>query len=142
MTKFYCDYCDTFLTHDSPSVRKTHNTGRKHKDMVRNYYQKWMDQRAQQLVDATAAAFAQRGRVMSGPPGGMMPPMMGRGMMMGGMGPPMGAHPMGRGMPPFGGPPMGAMPPHYMMGRLPMGHPMGPPGGFRPPMPGAIPAPK
>lgn len=39
MTKFYCDYCDTFLTHDSPSVRKTHNTGRKHKEMVRMFYQ-------------------------------------------------------------------------------------------------------
>ena len=31
MPKYYCDYCDTYLTHDSPSVRKTHNGGRKHK---------------------------------------------------------------------------------------------------------------
>lgn len=31
MPKYYCDYCDVFLTHDSPSVRKTHNGGRKHK---------------------------------------------------------------------------------------------------------------
>uniref|UniRef100_A0A0K0EER8 Matrin-type domain-containing protein n=1 Tax=Strongyloides stercoralis TaxID=6248 RepID=A0A0K0EER8_STRER len=25
MPKYYCDYCDAYLTHDSPSVRKTHN---------------------------------------------------------------------------------------------------------------------
>lgn len=39
MPKYYCDYCDTFLTHDSPSVRKTHNGGRKHKENVRMFYQ-------------------------------------------------------------------------------------------------------
>ncbi|VEL33251.1 unnamed protein product [Protopolystoma xenopodis] len=26
MPKYYCDYCEAFLTHDSPSVRKTHCT--------------------------------------------------------------------------------------------------------------------
>ncbi|CAI4222098.1 unnamed protein product [Auanema sp. JU1783] len=65
MPKYYCDYCDTFLTHDSPSVRKTHNGGRKHKENVRMYYQKWMEEQAQKLVDETARAFAQsaaRGR--------------------------------------------------------------------------------
>ncbi|GMT33804.1 hypothetical protein PFISCL1PPCAC_25101, partial [Pristionchus fissidentatus] len=133
MPKYYCDYCDTFLTHDSPSVRKTHNGGRKHKDNIRAYYQKWMEEQAQKLVDATAKAFAAgKGRGMGGPPG--MPPMMGG---MGGMRPPMGMPPMGRGMPPFGGPPMGGMPPPFMMGRPPMG----PPGGFRPPMPGGPPMP-
>jgi len=44
MPKYYCDYCDTYLTHDSPSVRKTHCTGRKHKDNVKFYYQKWMEE--------------------------------------------------------------------------------------------------
>ncbi|CAB3409269.1 unnamed protein product [Caenorhabditis bovis] len=58
MPKYYCDYCDTFLTHDSPSVRKTHNGGRKHKDNVRQYYQTWMEDQAQKLVDQTARAFA------------------------------------------------------------------------------------
>lgn len=38
MPKYYCDYCDVFLTHDSPSVRKTHNDGGKHKAAVRAYY--------------------------------------------------------------------------------------------------------
>lgn len=31
MPRYYCDYCDTYLTHDSPAVRKQHNTGYKHK---------------------------------------------------------------------------------------------------------------
>jgi U1 small nuclear ribonucleoprotein C len=57
MPKYYCDYCDTYLTHDSPSVRKTHCTGRKHKDNVKFYYQKWMEEQAQHLIDATTAAF-------------------------------------------------------------------------------------
>jgi U1 small nuclear ribonucleoprotein C len=60
MPKYYCDYCDTFLTHDSPSVRKTHNGGRKHKENVRMYYQEWMGAQAQKLVDATARAFTQQ----------------------------------------------------------------------------------
>ncbi len=43
MPKYYCDYCDTFLTHDSPSVRKTHNGGRKHKVCSSCYTQEWND---------------------------------------------------------------------------------------------------
>ncbi|XP_076907676.1 uncharacterized protein LOC143564212 [Bidens hawaiensis] len=31
MPRYYCDYCDTYLTHDSPSVKKQHNAGYKHK---------------------------------------------------------------------------------------------------------------
>ncbi|OUS41999.1 U1 zinc finger-domain-containing protein, partial [Ostreococcus tauri] len=38
MPRFYCDYCDAFLTHDSSTVRKQHNSGFKHKANVRNYY--------------------------------------------------------------------------------------------------------
>lgn len=44
MPKYFCDYCDTYLTHDSPSVRKTHCAGRKHKDNVKFYYEKWYEQ--------------------------------------------------------------------------------------------------
>ncbi|CAJ0566677.1 unnamed protein product, partial [Mesorhabditis spiculigera] len=81
MPKYYCDYCDTFLTHDSPSVRKTHNQGRKHKENVREFYQKWMEQEAQKLVDATAKAFAaQRPAAMGQPvmrPNPYMPSPMG-----------------------------------------------------------------
>ena len=57
MPKYFCDYCDTYLTHDSPSVRKTHCSGRKHKENVKFYYQKWMEEQAQNLIDATTAAF-------------------------------------------------------------------------------------
>jgi U1 small nuclear ribonucleoprotein C len=44
MPKYYCDYCDTHLTHDSPSVRKTHCNGRRHKENVKLYYQSWMEE--------------------------------------------------------------------------------------------------
>ncbi|CAF3337582.1 unnamed protein product [Rotaria socialis] len=57
MPKYYCDYCDTYLTHDSPSVRKTHCQGRKHKENVRDYYQKWMEEQAQKLIDQTTAVY-------------------------------------------------------------------------------------
>ncbi|CAH0549550.1 unnamed protein product [Brassicogethes aeneus] len=144
MPKYYCDYCDTYLTHDSPSVRKTHCTGRKHKDNVKFFYQKWMEEQAQHLIDATTAAFkagriannpfAQPGKGVAIPPPaqlaamgqrpggpGMMPPNMGPGPM-----PPMMMGPHGP-MPPM----MGMRPP--MMGMMPMGH-MGPMGPVRPPM--------
>ena len=38
MPRFYCDYCDVYLTHDSRSVRKSHNLGWKHRMQVQNYY--------------------------------------------------------------------------------------------------------
>lgn len=44
MPKYFCDYCDTYLTHDSPSVRKTHCAGRKHRENVKFYYEKWYEQ--------------------------------------------------------------------------------------------------
>ncbi len=80
MPKYYCDYCDTYLTHDSPSVRKTHCAGRKHKENVKFYYQKWMEEQAQSLIDATTAAFkagklAPHGGVAIPPPMGMRPGM-------------------------------------------------------------------
>ncbi|XP_031553468.1 U1 small nuclear ribonucleoprotein C-like [Actinia tenebrosa] len=116
MPKYYCDYCDTYLTHDSPSVRKTHNNGRKHKENVKFYYQKWMEEQAQTLIDQTTAAYQATSHKMPNmpppgmPPPGMMPPPPG--MMM----------PPPAGMPPPSGlpfPPPGGMPP--------------PPGGMRPP---------
>ncbi|KAH6941141.1 hypothetical protein HPB50_014304 [Hyalomma asiaticum] len=100
--RYYCDYCDTYLTHDSPSVRKTHCNGRKHKENVKFYYQKWMEEQAQNLIDATTAAF-KAGKIQSSqfqakpltgamipPPAAlqrMRPPMGPMGPMMGPMGP-------------------------------------------------------
>ncbi|CAK9175886.1 unnamed protein product [Ilex paraguariensis] len=51
MPRYYCDYCETYLTHDSPSVRKQHNTGYKHKANVRTYYQQYEAQLNQSLID-------------------------------------------------------------------------------------------
>uniref|UniRef100_A0A8D1DIX6 U1 small nuclear ribonucleoprotein C n=1 Tax=Sus scrofa TaxID=9823 RepID=A0A8D1DIX6_PIG len=115
LSRFYCDYCDTYLTHDSPSVRKTHCSGRKHKENVKDYYQKWMEEQAQSLIDKTTAAF-QQGKIpptpFSAPPpaGAMIPPPPSLpgpprpGMMPA---PHMGGPPM---MPMMGPPPPGMMP--------------------------------
>merc|ERR1711990_584580 len=103
MPKYYCDYCDTFLTHDSPSVRKTHNAGRKHRDNVRTYYQEWLEKQTQNILDkssrpvpgihpgliqgaggfgnAIAPTQGLAGRPMMGMRPGMMP-MMGNMMQM------------------------------------------------------------
>ncbi|QDZ22215.1 U1 small nuclear ribonucleoprotein C [Chloropicon primus] len=44
MPRYYCDYCDAYLTHDSASVRKQHNSGFKHKANVRAYYEVFENQ--------------------------------------------------------------------------------------------------
>eukprot|EP01139_Manchomonas_bermudensis_P015603 Amastigsp_a510612_102.p1 type:complete len:162 gc:universal Amastigsp_a510612_102:696-211(-) len=36
--RYYCDYCDIFLTQGSASVRRAHNVGRKHKEEVTNFF--------------------------------------------------------------------------------------------------------
>merc|ERR1712243_78603 len=119
MPKYFCDYCDTHLTHNSPSVRKTHCGGRKHKDNVRMYYQMWVEEQAQHVIDAATKAY-KMGKMGPGPfPGG--PPMRGAAI------PPPGI--MGP-RPPMGMGPPGMMgPPGFRMGNPSM---MGPPMGFRP----------
>jgi len=157
MPKYFCDYCDTYLTHDSPSVRKTHCSGRKHKENVKIYYQKWMEEQAQSLIDATTAAF-KAGKIANNPfaagkggregQGATIPPPanMGgpqvrpqqalgpRGPLMGPMyGPGMPGPMMGPGAPMMGpgGPMMG---PGMRPPMGPMGGPMLMMGGPRPPM--------
>merc|ERR1711916_250562 len=44
MGRFYCEYCDIFLTHDSTGGRKQHMHGRKHYDNVRQYYSQYLPQ--------------------------------------------------------------------------------------------------
>ncbi|XP_055376915.1 U1 small nuclear ribonucleoprotein C [Condylostylus longicornis] len=134
MPKYYCDYCDTYLTHDSPSVRKTHCTGRKHRDNVKFYYQKWMEEQAQHLIDATTAAF-KAGKITQNPFGVMPPP---KGVAI----PPpsnLGAPPPRPGMVPPQVPPMmmgphGPIPPPMLMRPPPMMGPMGPMLGPPPPL--------
>mmetsp|Transcript_25880 Transcript_25880/g.72483 ORF Transcript_25880/g.72483 Transcript_25880/m.72483 type:complete len:156 (-) Transcript_25880:155-622(-) len=136
MPRYYCDYCDTYLTHDSPSVRKQHNAGYKHKANVRNYFAQFED--IPQIMGApdlkppevaareafqaqVAAGFQQRIAAMR-PPMGMPPPGM---PPPGGMAPPPGGFPPrpGMSMPPMGGPPMGGPPPGWRP----------PPAGYGPP---------
>lgn len=108
-----------------PSVRKTHCIGRKHKENVRDYYQKWMEEQAQKLIDQTTAAF-KSGKIGAAAnpygmprPGFPMPPM-----------PP----PFGMGMPPM----MPGMPPGMPPPRMLIPPPPIPPPGMMPP-PGMIP---
>jgi U1 small nuclear ribonucleoprotein C len=125
MPKYYCDYCDTYLTHDSPSVRKTHCMGRKHKENVREYYQKWMEEQTQKLIEQTTAAIKSGKTAV---PGMMFPPRF----------PPVpGMPPVSLGMPPI--PPPGSAlaaglpPPPPMPMQMQMPPMMMTPGGMRPP---------
>jgi U1 small nuclear ribonucleoprotein C len=40
MPKYYCDYCKSYLTHDTMSVRKSHLVGKNHIRYYCNYYEK------------------------------------------------------------------------------------------------------
>mmetsp|Transcript_31368 Transcript_31368/g.55149 ORF Transcript_31368/g.55149 Transcript_31368/m.55149 type:complete len:156 (+) Transcript_31368:88-555(+) len=102
MGRFYCDYCDIYLTHDSQAGRKQHMHGRRHQENVRQYYTQFLS--ANSMITPMG---------MPGMPSipGMPPPMLFPRPPFGmpGMPPPMM-------MPPFGRPPMmGA--PNLMAGR-------------------------
>eukprot|EP00736_Rhodelphis_marinus_P011015 Rmarinus@m.5507 len=140
MPKFYCDYCDVFLTHDSASVRKQHHSGVKHKQNVRAYYAQFEEEITQSVIDqviktyeeqklqAPACLFMQAPAASAYTPPGV-PNSMGRGAVLPTPGrgavlptPPMYARP---GMPPHHGPPPGARPPYGAPPGL-HGHPRGP----------------
>ncbi|KAF8238851.1 zf-U1-domain-containing protein [Tricholoma matsutake] len=96
MPKHYCDYCDVFLTHDSTSVRKAHNSGRNHLSNVRDYYASLGHDKAQSIIDQITSAYETGG---GPPPGGF-----GFGPQhLGGPQPGFGGPPMGFGGPPPGG---------------------------------------
>eukprot|EP00850_Spirogloea_muscicola_P023761 SM000386S14578 [mRNA] locus=s386:11944:13846:- [translate_table: standard] len=129
MPRYYCDYCDTYLTHDSPSVRKQHNAGYKHKANVRQYYQQFEEQQTQSLIDQKVKEHLSAGGV-----GGPFSPVGG-----GGGGFPHHHHL--HSLPPPPGGPMGGGYHHHrpMPMPLPMPMPMpvpggGSPGGIRPPV--------
>ncbi|CRK26777.1 hypothetical protein BN1708_000587 [Verticillium longisporum] len=128
MPKFFCDYCDVYLTHDSMSVRKAHNSGRNHLRNVVDYYQQIGHEKAQSVIDSITSSYAAEGQAHANPmlpqnqPGqGFPPPPF---PFPGAPGPP------GRGMPPLPFPPPGAN-----------GAPMPPPGGLPFPPPGGLPFP-
>ncbi|RLN91174.1 hypothetical protein BBJ28_00012038 [Nothophytophthora sp. Chile5] len=116
MPRYYCDYCDTYLTHDSQAGRKQHNRGWKHRENVKLYYEQFLAGEGLIMTPGewlrgppVAGALPPR---QSGPPSGpgMYPPRNGppRGMMPPPGGPGMMRPPMFRG-PPRGPPPMGGM---------------------------------
>lgn len=41
MPRFFCDYCDAYLTHDSPNGRQQHIRGWKHREAFKLYYEKY-----------------------------------------------------------------------------------------------------
>ncbi len=41
MGRYFCDYCDTFLTHDSEAGRQQHNRGWRHRENFRAYYKQF-----------------------------------------------------------------------------------------------------
>ena len=99
MPRYYCEYCDAYLTHDSATVRRQHISGFKHKANVRNYYLQFTDFNTNPNATMTT-------------PTTMMPPnaMAMPGMMMGvgGVGVGGGGQMM---------PPTTLMPPPMMMGQ-------------------------
>ncbi|KAJ9054725.1 U1 small nuclear ribonucleoprotein C [Entomophthora muscae] len=112
MPKYYCDYCDIFLTHDSLAVRKAHNSGWKHAAAVREYYAALGQDTTQSVIDQITQAYNSTGGF-----------------------PPMARPPMMMGMPPNFAP---MMPPPHMFNRPPGPPPPGfVPNGqnFQPPPP-------
>lgn len=77
MPKFFCDYCDVYLTHDSMSVRKSHNAGRNHLRNVTEYYQQIGHEKAQSVIDSITNSYAAEGQQapMFQQPGAGFPPM-------------------------------------------------------------------
>eukprot|EP00158_Paraphelidium_tribonemae_P000551 Partr_v1_DN22791_c0_g1_i1_m37923 putative Component of the U1 snRNP, which is essential for recognition of the pre-mRNA 5' splice-site and the subsequent assembly of the spliceosome. U1-C is directly involved in initial 5' splice-site recognition for both constitutive and regulated alternative splicing. The interaction with the 5' splice-site seems to precede base-pairing between the pre-mRNA and the U1 snRNA len=120
MPKYYCDYCDIYLTHDSLAVRRAHNDGWKHQGQVKEYY-------AGITKEYTQFAIGQITRPGFPPP--FRPPPMGMPPMGPGMPPP---HLMRPPFPPAGG--VGQFPPFPGVG-VGGGPPPSFPGGG-PPFPG------
>ena len=42
MPRYFCDYCDVYLTHDSFAGRSQHNRGAKHREFFKQFYQNHM----------------------------------------------------------------------------------------------------
>eukprot|EP01115_Flamella_aegyptia_P004519 TRINITY_DN19539_c1_g1_i1.p1 TRINITY_DN19539_c1_g1~~TRINITY_DN19539_c1_g1_i1.p1 ORF type:complete len:183 (-),score=43.16 TRINITY_DN19539_c1_g1_i1:90-638(-) len=102
MPKYYCDYCDKYLTHDSPSVRKSHNEGWKHKTAVREYYSQFEVNQFQALINERIQNFESKIYPPSKQPGAYQPggPLAGKNQMV----------------PQF---PPGQMPPQFPPGQIP-----------------------
>jgi U1 small nuclear ribonucleoprotein C len=58
MPRFYCEYCEIFLTHSSAHGRRQHNSGRKHIMCVIDYYANYQLQLRDQAGAPLPAGFA------------------------------------------------------------------------------------
>ncbi|KAJ5662347.1 uncharacterized protein N7477_009963, partial [Penicillium maclennaniae] len=97
------DYCDVYLTHDSMSVRKAHNSGRNHLRNVVEYYQQIGQEKAQSVIDSITSSYAAEGQPLPNPamvPGAFPPPFGFPGLPGQGPPPPFGL----AGLPPPGAP--------------------------------------
>ena len=47
MTRYFCDYCDTYLTHDSEAGRQQHNRGWRHRESFKKWHLAKMQQMQQ-----------------------------------------------------------------------------------------------
>ncbi|EGG25058.1 C2H2-type zinc finger-containing protein [Cavenderia fasciculata] len=113
MPKYYCEYCDKYLTHDSPSVRRSHIIGKVHQQAVRLYYQQFEADYHKSITEQRIKEMIKPGTVPlpQGPP--MFPQAPPHGMMMGPS--PYGMGGMGMVGPPGMGRGGMPMPPHNMM---------------------------
>ncbi|XP_063933626.1 U1 small nuclear ribonucleoprotein C-like [Zophobas morio] len=132
MPKYYCDYCDAVLQHDSESGRRTHNQGRKHKENVRQWYTNWVMENPEEAMKYGAMPHLFPGIMPTPLPG--LPGLPIPGLMPGPL-PGLLPGPMPV---PFLGPPGFPLPsgpfPGVAGGPPPPFNPMGPPG--RPPING------
>ena len=77
MPRYFCDYCDAYLTRDSAPGRAQHLRGWRHRENFKNYYMQYFGAwNAQQI--ATNGAFMQfpqmgMGQMMAPPPMMAMP---------------------------------------------------------------------
>lgn len=60
MPKYYCDYCDIFLTHDAKRVRKDHNAGWKHAAQVRAHFLAMNQEKMGRCVNEIVREYGQR----------------------------------------------------------------------------------
>ncbi|BGP37312.1 U1 small nuclear ribonucleoprotein C [Rhodotorula kratochvilovae] len=130
MGKYYCDYCDVFLTHDSASVRRAHNSGRNHLSNVRDYYANLGSERAQELIDEICRKYENGGggqaRILQMGANGLPASMGNLAFVAPGAGAPPSAPPMRLVGPPIAGFPGSPAPGMGMGGPPGMGG--GPPG--------------
>ncbi|SIO73377.1 U1 small nuclear ribonucleoprotein C [Babesia microti strain RI] len=92
MPKFYCEYCNIYLTHSSPAGRKQHSQGKKHINAKIEYYQNLIRERGFQPPTTTNPLVP-----FGLPPGLPFPPPFPapNGLPMMPMGPPFGMRPPG-----------------------------------------------